>query len=243
MVFGRNPGDGGGPFDPRHAVLIPFPVEFEAPQFTFANDTEVPVVIVIALDASTSMRKRSQAVVDFYNAFLEAQKQIPGSACLALVKFDRNIYKVFDPKPLATADQLTLEDYNVAGGTALNDVIIFTIAAIDRLCAAIRTQTGREPRVVFPIITDGDERSSRTFPGLNGARRALELLEERRTQGWSILFNTIGLPEEEARRLARNYGIRDADTSVIDGNAASMVAASVRLHRSTTSIRLDDKFE
>ena len=141
---------------------------------TRSADTNASIMVV--LDRSGSMLPCQAAVIEGFNAFLAEQAQLPG-ARVSLVQFDtREIDYQYVDQPIEQAPQLSEESYQPWGGSPLYDAIGHSIVELER----------HEPqgKVVFAIITDGEEGGSRRY-----TRRAIfDLIAEKRRAGWEFFF-------------------------------------------------------
>ncbi|MEX1044316.1 MAG: vWA domain-containing protein, partial [Acidimicrobiia bacterium] len=144
-----------------------------------------PVNLSVVLDRSGSMRSIASDMVGGFQAFIEEQRQAPGSARISLVQFDADdpFEVLIDGEDLQTA-RLDARKYLPRGLTPLLDAVGRMIARIDAGIAE-RSQLGleEEDQVVL-IITDGLENASKeyTLAAVKG------LIEARRAAGWVFVF-------------------------------------------------------
>jgi uncharacterized protein YegL len=125
-------------------------------EFEMRNDlTDITVV----LDRSGSMASIRKDMEGGLNAFVDKQKTEPGHANFTLVQFDTQYEFVHRAVPINDVPACTLVP---RGGTALLDAVGKAIAETgERLKATPEDQ--RPGLVVFLVITDGQENSSREF--------------------------------------------------------------------------------
>ena len=131
--------------------------------------------IVVVLDRSGSMGSISKSTVEGFNTFLNEQQNAEGEAFMTLVQFDDR-YEI-DYKSVPVKDVSPLidgETFKPRGMTALLDAIGKTINELE---------TDRD--VVFVIITDGDENSSREYKR-DAIMNMIKTLEDEK--GWYFLF-------------------------------------------------------
>jgi hypothetical protein len=96
-----------------------------------------------------------------FNCFLETQKAAGDNASLTLVQFDtESTDVVHESKPIREVPDLNQDTFQPRGGTPLLDALGNTIDATGRTLAVI-PETNRPNKVVFVVITDGQENSSR----------------------------------------------------------------------------------
>jgi len=114
--------------------------------------------IVILLDKSGSMDENKEQTIAGYNGFLESQKQLENSEkCLvSLYTFSNNVETVYENVLLSEATNLTLENYQPDGNTALYDSM-----------ADVLSKIADNERTIFLIITDGAENSSEHYNNIN----------------------------------------------------------------------------
>ena len=138
--------------------------------------------LVFILDRSGSMAGLEADTIGGYNAVLTEQQAAPGEVLVTTVLFDHEYELLHRRADLRTVKPLTEQEYFVRGSTALLDTMGTTIAAIK---AAHRVGGHPPARVLFTIITDGMENSSReyTYPQI---KQMVE--EQRKEHGWEFIF-------------------------------------------------------
>jgi hypothetical protein len=118
--------------------------------------------IVIILDESGSMGSCKTDTIGGVNLFLENQKRIKGEVMVTLVKFSDYYKIVNDAVPLDQVAYLDENNYTPSFTTALLDAVGKTINTIGKRLGDI-PETERPEKVIFAVITDGYENSSREF--------------------------------------------------------------------------------
>jgi VWFA-related protein len=117
------------------------------------QEAVAPLSIVLALDASGSMKSAAEAVKDAAKSFLQSLRP---SDDLALLIFSDTAVMVHD---LTKNRQWTIDgidQYHAAGGTALNDALVLAIARVK----------ASDNRRAIVVLTDGrDENNPGTAPG------------------------------------------------------------------------------
>ena len=115
--------------------------------------------ITMVIDRSGSMQSIRTDAEGGINSFIEQQKQEPGETLLTLVQFDTEYEFVHSGVPVKQIPAFTLVP---RGSTALLDAVGRAINETGaRLAATAESQ--RPALVVFVIVTDGAENSSREF--------------------------------------------------------------------------------
>lgn len=144
------------------------------------NATDISVV----LDRSGSMQAIANDVIGGFNTFLKEQQETSGEATLTLAQFDDMYEVVHDNKPLNTVPPLTSKTFVPRNGTALLDAIGRTVNATGKRLSDL-PEAQRPDKVVFVIITDGQENASREFT----ATQVKDLLnQQRETYNWQFVF-------------------------------------------------------
>ena len=118
--------------------------------------------ITVVLDRSGSMEAVADDTIGGFNHFVKDQREEAGSACLTLVQFDTEYEFVHRALPIAEVPRLTRQTFRPRGGTALLDALGRSINETGARLAAM-PEAERPGRVVFVVLTDGEENSSREF--------------------------------------------------------------------------------
>ncbi|MDO8964164.1 MAG: vWA domain-containing protein [Coriobacteriia bacterium] len=164
-------------------------------------------LIAIVLDKSGSMDIVCEATISGFNEFKGDQLRAGQDALVSLTLFDTQVHEVCSAIPLRELNDLDHGTYRPDGGTALYDAVGATINRIERL---LGTTVVRPDRVLFAIITDGEENASREYD----RRRVFDMIREREQAGWAFVFmganmdsyaasETVGV---QAAARARNWG-------------------------------------
>lgn len=125
---------------------------------TKENFTSINVII----DASGSMSGLTHDTINSFNTFLKEQKEFPGEAVFTLCTFNTDYRLVHDFQKIASVVDLDNVTYRPQGGTALLDAMGTTIDSVGRKLAAMAEEE-RPSKVIFLVITDGHENSSRRY--------------------------------------------------------------------------------
>ena len=140
--------------------------------------------LVFIVDRSGSMAGLEKDTIGGFNAMLKEQAELEGEARVTTVLFDNQYRLLHDRIDIRAVAPLTEKDYRVGGGTALLDAIGRTIKKI----RAVQKQTAedyRAEKVLFVIITDGEENSSRKY----SAEQIKECIEHQQEKyGWEFVF-------------------------------------------------------
>jgi hypothetical protein len=121
--------------------------------------------IIVLLDRSSSMRKIADATRSSFNEFLDSQKQLRGEARLTLATFSdpTDFNYLYINTPLQSVEGLTLVNYRPDGfSTALRDALGRLIDGVGARYASV-PEASRPEKVVFVVVTDGEENASTRF--------------------------------------------------------------------------------
>lgn len=119
-------------------------------------------LITAIVDQSTSMRSLTRSTIDGFNLFVKEQREAPGEANLNLCLFSsRHTVPVWF-KPLNEVADLDESTYHPNGNTALLDAMGTMIDTVGEKLASMPEEE-RPSRVIFLVITDGEENYSRKY--------------------------------------------------------------------------------
>lgn len=162
--------------------------------------------LVFILDKSGSMSGLEKDTIGGYNSLMEKQRKLDGECVITTVLFDNRYELLHDRIDLRAVAPITEKEYFVGGATALLDAVGRTIHKI----AAVQEHTAEEYRaekVMFVIITDGEENASREY----SAAQVKELIKRQKERyGWEFVFLGANI---DAVETAGRFGI-DADRAV-----------------------------
>ena len=125
---------------------------------TKENFTSINVII----DRSGSMGHLAHDTIGSFNTFLKEQKDVPGEVAFTLCSFNQDYSLVHDFVKLASVPDLNSKTYQPSGNTALLDALGTTINSVGAKLAAM-PEDERPSKVIFLVITDGQENASRRF--------------------------------------------------------------------------------
>lgn len=184
--------------------------------------------IAVVLDSSGSMQTIKNDTLGGFNGFLKAQKEAPGEATFTLVEFAQPtinnggwgqvtawvqpnavdfgktdgvpITVKYDFMPIKAVPELTEATYIPNGGTPLLDTIAETI---NRTGKALRNlpEALRPSKVLFVIITDGEENASRVY----NHQRVMEMIQHQSiVYKWEFVY--LGA-NQDAIQVGATFGI------------------------------------
>lgn len=157
--------------------------------------------LVFILDKSGSMGGMETDTIGGFNSMLEKQRKEDGDCRISTILFDNNYEILHDRIDIKAVRNITEKEYFVGGSTALLDAIGRTINKI------INVQKGtdekyRADKVLFVIITDGEENASREYTA-EYVKKKIEY--QTREHGWEFVFLAADI---DAVQTAANFGIR-----------------------------------
>ncbi|MCD7743828.1 MAG: VWA domain-containing protein [Lachnospiraceae bacterium] len=156
--------------------------------------------LVFILDKSGSMAGLESDTIGGYNAMLQKQKAIDGECVITTVLFDNRYELLHDRIDIRAVKPITDREYCVGGSTALLDAIGKTIHKIG-MAQKNTSEDYRAEKVMFVIITDGQENASREY-SLQTVRHQIERQKER--YGWEFIFLGANM---DAVTTAGQFGI------------------------------------
>ena len=161
--------------------------------------------ISVVLDRSGSMQSCLSDTIGGFNTFLHAQKDAEGEATVSLAQFDDQYETLYQMSPISNASDLTHGNYVPRGMTALLDAIGRTMNDTEHAISEMN-EDERPEKVVFVIITDGEENASREFTRDN----VMEMINRHREENrWEVIF--IGA-NQDAIQAGGSMGIRAGAT-------------------------------
>lgn len=136
--------------------------------------------IVLVTDRSGSMDAIKADAQGGINTFVKEQKEQPGIATFALYDFDTEHRKVFGPSDIKKFENYTLVP---RGGTAMLDAIGRAVSETNSFVWSI-PEVLRPKNVVFVIVTDGEENSSREYT----YDTIKNIITAKQELGWKFIF-------------------------------------------------------
>jgi hypothetical protein len=188
--------------------------------------------ISIILDRTGSMEAIRDDTIGGFNAFLRDQKEQTGQATLTLVQFDSaDPYEIIhDFQPLAKIPELNRETYVPRASTPLLDTLGRGILDLERRLRLL-SPAARPTHVVFVVITDGQENSSREF---TKAQIEVMLREKGEADDWQFVFLSADL---DAIDDALAVGIKPQAALAFDKTGRGTRAAFGAFSRHLSALR------
>lgn len=156
--------------------------------------------LVFILDKSGSMSGLETDTIGGYNSMLEKQKAVDGECYVTTVLFDNNYELLHDRIDIRAINPISENEYQVGGSTALLDAIGRTIHKISN-AQKHTAEAYRAEKVMFVIITDGMENSSREY----SAEKVRSMIDRQKNDfGWEFVFLGANI---DAVETASHFGI------------------------------------
>lgn len=186
--------------------------------------------IAMVVDKSGSMGLIADDTIGGFNTFLQEQKQLPGEATIGITLFDTSITQLVEHSDIQSVAELNRDIYFPSGTTALLDAIGTTIASLGERLSKM-AEAERPERVVFCIITDGQENSSHEY---SKAQIKEKIQHQEEGYGWEFLF--LGA-NQDAFSESAGLGIRGQGTVNFCATGQSISGAYGLVAQSISAVR------
>lgn len=176
--------------------------------------------IAVLLDRSGSMNSVKDETISGYNAFIKEQQEAGDNATLTLVQFDSvGIDTMQEFTPIKAVPDLNGDTFQPRGMTPLLDAMGKTICGTGKALEAI-PEGNRPDKIVFVVITDGQENASHEFSKL----RIKEMIEHQAGKyNWQFIY--LGA-NQDAFAEAKSIGIQMDNAANFVGAAMGAAAAA-----------------
>lgn len=140
--------------------------------------------ITFILDRSGSMAGCVDDTIGGFNSFIKDQRKIEGKCRVNTYVFDSQYQQIHENVPIAELGELTQKEYNIGGLTAYFDALGRAINDAGSRFAKLE-ESERPGRVLFVVITDGAENSSKEY---NRDQIAEMIKKQEGTYDWDFVF-------------------------------------------------------
>lgn len=185
--------------------------------------------LVFVVDRSGSMCGLEDDTIGGLNSVLEENRRADGEATVSIVEFADASEVIVDRVDVEDVRPLTRRDYRVGGSTALLDAVAGAIRHTVRV-QGYMPAGHKAGKVVFVIITDGQENASRRHT----YAEVKLMIEERRSAGWEFVF--LGANIDAAAEAAR-MGIPSTAASKYVSDGIGTAVAYEAVACATRSVR------
>lgn len=205
--------------------------------------------IAVVLDSSGSMGMILEDTIGGFNTFLQAQKEAEGEATMSLAEFHYpSVYRwnggepsllgrkvqvnqKFDFLDIQEVEPLSHLNYHPSGGTPLLDTIGQVIEDTGKSLAAM-SEKDRPSKVLFVIITDGEENASQVYDF-----KAIEekISRQRDIYKWEFVFlgaNQDAIGEASKMGIGAASSLSYGTSKVAMGSTYDMLATKTAAFRS-----------
>lgn len=202
---------------------------------TRENLTSINVII----DASGSMRDLTKDTIGSFNTFLNEQKAVPGEAMFTLCTFNTDYRLLHDCAVLANVPNLDAKSYRPNGGTALLDAVAVTINSVGQKLATM-SEEDRPSKVIFLIITDGEENSSKQYRNPAVIREMIQ--HQRDKYSWEFVFMGANM---DAIQAGTSLNVSASNSMTYDASPAGTrniyksASSSLRSYRLQSNQKVD----
>jgi uncharacterized protein YegL len=192
--------------------------------------------ITVLLDRSGSMEDIREDTIGGFNRFLDDQKKQPGQANLTLVQFDTAYEMHLYSVNIHNVAPLTRATFQPRGGTALLDAMG---KAIDQTGQRLEKmhESQRPANVMFVIITDGEENSSRVYAGEAGHALIMgKVKHQSEAYNWTFVFlgaNQDAIQTGASLGILATNSLSYAPNSFGVGNTYEILSSKTSTLRST----------
>lgn len=142
-------------------------------------------IVNVLLDETGSMMSCKEETIKGFNEYIQTLKNEKNSQInLSLTTFNSNKVGVkYLDKPIKNVEELNNDSYNPDAMTPLFDAIGKTSSQLDMRIG------DKKPKVVFVVITDGQENNSTEY----NKQAIQELIKEKENEGWVFTFLGAGI--------------------------------------------------
>lgn len=187
-------------------------------------------LIAVVLDCSGSMEPIKADTIGGFNSFLAEQQKQPGEAFITLTQFDDRYDIVYSNQAIKSAPKLTDANYVPRANTALFDAIGRTINDVGSQLRAL-PEADRPGKVIFVIITDGEENASREYK----RDKVFEMITHQRDKyNWEFVY--LGA-NQDAIATATQLGVQASNAAGYTGSGKGTRSAFKAMSTGLTSYR------
>lgn len=197
--------------------------------------------ITFVLDNSGSMASLTTDTIGGFNTFLKSQKEAPGTATFSLHQFsylpENPVLKTYDFEDVRKVPDLDRDSYSATGGsTPLLDAIGESIKSVGEKFVSMN-ESDRPSKVLFVILTDGHENSSRRYN-----RTTIKDMIKLQTEAykWEFIFlgaNQDSIGEAGAMGIAPTRAMNYVASSVGVSSTYDVIGTKMSMFRTTGNLK------
>jgi len=168
----------------------------------------VSTLIAFLLDETGSMMPVRDATISGFNEYVQTVQRTYPDALLTLMLFSTERYSgPYRMTPLRYVAPLTTQNYQPSGGTPLYDCIAQLIDGTEKAAANMRPA----PVVLFVIMTDGEENSSRDY----NREHIFARIQQKEDEGWTFVY--LGA-NQDAWEVGASIGVQASRAMTFDAD-------------------------
>lgn len=184
--------------------------------------------ITVVVDRSGSMASVRSESENSFNKFLDDQRKLTDECRITLVKFDNEYEMVYQAIPIQEAPRFTMEP---RGWTALYDAVGKSIVSTGSRLASMK-EKDRPGKVLFVIITDGEENASKEYTGPQ-VKKMIQHQED--TYSWH--FTYLGAGIDDVQKVAADLGLKAGKFAKAARGASGQSAGYQHVNCSVAAVR------
>ncbi len=186
--------------------------------------------IVCVIDNSGSMGIVKSDAIGGFNAFIEAQRKVEGDAVVSVYLFNDKLTQIADNMDIQEVTLLSNDNYFTNGFTAMNDALGYTIDKVAQ--RIIDTKNEERPnKVIFCILTDGQENNSKEFT----TTQIKDMVKHRQENfDWEFVFLAAN---QDAFATGAKYAFDVSGTFSFESNSKGVAAAYDGMNNYVTTAR------
>lgn len=189
---------------------------------------KVPVHVTLLLDESESMSSCKDATISGYNEYINSLKQ-QENIKFTLTKFNSDgIKTVYLDKDINEIPMMGAEDFIPDSMTPLYDAIGQTITILDAKIKPLKEHLQEVP-VIFVIITDGEENTSKEYTRAN----IFNLIQGKTKEKWEFVY--IGA-NQDMWKSSQDIGLPTASAMAYDSSPIGTQTMYTQVSTQTSDI-------
>jgi uncharacterized protein YegL len=186
----------------------------------------------IILDRSGSMQSIAKDMVGGLTSFLEKEKESGDDTRVSLFRFDGHYEKVFSDVNIKDDPKIELKP---GGSTALMDAIGKTIQHVEEKLSGLLEEE-KPNRILFLIITDGEENSSVMY---NATQIKTMLSDKREKLAWDFVF--MGVDEGAVMEQRQQIGVYKTSSLGFEKSSRGIATAFAQVSDSYSNYKKLDR--
>lgn len=195
--------------------------------------------IIFVVDRSGSMGSIVNDVIGGYNKFIADQKALKHGTCdVSFYQFDTEYDAVYENTPIDFVKDLDNTTFVPRGGTALLDAVGRTIDIVGEHLSKMN-ESDRPDKILFVILTDGEENSSKKF-STEQVKQKIE--HQSNVYKWEFTYlgaNQNAWATGTSIGIAYNKNLTYAANTSGSYAAFSSLSSNTRMYRSAVKANFD----